>query len=126
MDHITSPDAYTSDNPNTNAVKVGDMIFASGLVGKDPDTGEFGANMAEQTELAFTNLDHVLRAAGSSFDHLVEVTVYLDPLAEKSAMNEVYASVIPEPYPARTAIGAELAGEAMVEITAKAVVREGE
>nr|WP_254666266.1 Rid family hydrolase [Humibacillus sp. DSM 29435] len=70
-----------------------------------------------QTKRVFANLSAVLTAAGLTFDNVVKVNVYLTDLADFAAMNEVYAEVFSEPYPARTTVAvAGLPLEAQVEI----------
>ena len=73
--------------------------------------------MSTQARHVFTNLQAVLAAAGRTLDDVVKVNVYLVDMADFSAVNEVYATVFAEPYPARTTVAvAALPLGARVEI----------
>ena len=73
--------------------------------------------MSTQARQVFTNLQAVLAAAGRTLDDVVKVNVYLVDMADFSAVNEVYATVFAEPYPARTTVAvAALPLGARVEI----------
>ncbi len=82
--------------------------------------------MAGQAERALANLAAILGAAGSGLDQLVKVTVYLAEIGDWPAVNEVYARVVPEPFPARSAFAVkDLPKGARVEIEAVAMVTSG-
>ena len=82
--------------------------------------------MAGQAERALQNLAAILAAAGSGLDRLVKVTVYLADIGDWPAVNDVYARVVPEPYPARSAFAVkDLPKGARVEIEAVATVGAG-
>ena len=70
-----------------------------------------------QTRQVFSNLEHVLAAAGAGFDSVVKTTVYLADMNDFTAMNEVYATMFASPAPARSTIqAARLPRDARVEI----------
>jgi enamine deaminase RidA (YjgF/YER057c/UK114 family) len=107
------------------AVKVGNLVFVSGQVGRDVARNEIVDGAAAQIEQAFANLRQVLAAAGASFADVVEIVTYhvaIDQqLAEFRAIKDRY---FPSNYPAWTAIGvASLAHPKMVfEIKCTAVL----
>nr|MBA3587617.1 hypothetical protein [Chloroflexota bacterium] len=105
----------------------GELVFTAGQLGLDPATGEFAADdVAGQAERALANLAAILGAADSGLDQLVKVTVYLAEIGDWPAVNEVYARVIPEPFPARSAFAVkDLPKGALVEIEAVAMVTSG-
>jgi len=106
--------------PYSQAIVLGDMVFAAGQIGIDPATGEVveGA-VGEQTERVMQNLGAVLEAAGSGLDRLVKTTIFLVDFGDFAAMNEVYARHVVEPYPARATVQiAALPSGALVEIEA--------
>ena len=109
------------------AIRAGDLVFTSGQLGTDPQTGEFaGADVSAQAEQALANLAAILAAADSGLDRLVKVTVFLVDIADWPALNEVYGRVVPEPYPARSAFAVrELPKGARVEIEAVALAGGG-
>jgi 2-iminobutanoate/2-iminopropanoate deaminase len=110
--------------PLSQAIKVGEWVFASGQLGNDPKTGKLAAGgiRAETTQVC-ENLKAVLEAAGSSLEKVVKVTIYLADLKELTEMNEVFSSYFPKDPPARTTFeAAALVGGARVEIEAIATV----
>ena len=94
------------------------MLFLSGQVALDPQTGEFvGADVRQQTERVFENIKGVLEAAGANFNHVVKTTVFLKDMNDFAAMNEVYARYFPAAPPARSTVqAARLPKDALVEI----------
>src|SRR5262245_13441337 len=83
--------------PYSQAIKANGMVFASGQIPLDPDTGELiEGNIAQQTERVLNNLKAVLEAAGSSLDNVVRTTVYLADLSDFAEMNAVYAAFFKE------------------------------
>ena len=110
--------------PLSQAIKVGDWVFASGQLGLDVSTGALvPGGIAAETRQVCENLQAVLEAAGSSLDRVVKVTIYMADLAELMAMNEVFSRYFPVDPPARTTFQcAALIGGARVEIEAVAFV----
>ena len=90
--------------PYSQAIKAGDAIHVSGMLGVVPETGAFaGPDIVSQTRQSLTNVSNILEAAGASMADVVEVTVLLAQISDFSAMNDVYAEFFSEPYPARAA-----------------------
>jgi 2-iminobutanoate/2-iminopropanoate deaminase len=110
--------------PLSQAVKVGDWVFASGQLGMDPQTGRLAAGgIKAETQQVCENLKAVLEAAGSSLAKVAKVTIYLADLGELMAMNEVFNNYFPKDPPARTTFqAAALVAGARVEIEAIATV----
>jgi len=123
---IQTENAPAAIGPYSQAIKAGGLVFASGQIPIDPETGEFVAGgIAEQTERVLKNLAAVLEAAGSGLDQVVKTTVFLADMKEFSGMNEVYATFFSEPPPARATVAAAgLPRGARVEIEAVALVSE--
>jgi 2-iminobutanoate/2-iminopropanoate deaminase len=113
--------------PYSQAIRAGDLVFTAGQLGLDPSSGEFAADdVAGQAERALRNLEAILMAAGSGLDQLVKVTVFLAEIADWPAVNEVYARIVPEPFPARSAFAVkDLPKGARVEIEAVATMAPG-
>ena len=110
--------------PLSQAIQVGDWVFASGQLGTDPKTGRLvvGGIHAETRQVC-ENLKAVLEAGGSSLARVVKVTIYMADLGELMAMNEVFSSYFPKDPPARTTFqAAGLVAGARVEIEAIATV----
>lgn len=104
--------------PYSQAVKVGDFIFCSGQVGKDPKTNSFvKGGIESQTRQVLENLKAVLEGAGANLSDVVKTTVYLKDVTDFPKMNEVYASYFQKPYPARATVEvARLPQDALIEI----------
>ena len=86
----------------SQAVRAGEHIYISGLVGIEVSTGNLaGATIQEQTRQALTNCEAILRAAGATLDDVVEVGVLLTNPTDFVGMNEEYATWFPVEPPAR-------------------------
>ncbi|SFH53719.1 Enamine deaminase RidA, house cleaning of reactive enamine intermediates, YjgF/YER057c/UK114 family [Palleronia marisminoris] len=88
------------------AVRTGELLFVSGQVGSRED-GSPEPEFRKQVELAFSNLEAVLAAAGAGFDDIVDVTTFhTDPENQIGAIMEVKSGIFPQaPYPTWTAVG---------------------
>jgi len=118
---ISTPDAPAAIGPYTQAIRVGDTLYTSGLVALDPATGALVAGgIVEQTTRVLENLKAVLAAAGLDMSHVVKTTVFLKDMKDFAAMNELYAKYFaPEGVvaPARSTVQvAALPKDALVEI----------
>lgn len=115
-----APDAI---GPYSQAIRANGLVFASGQIPTDPQTGQFvPGGIQEQTEQALKNLAAVLEAAGSGLDRIVKTTVFLADMNEFSAMNEIYGKFFRENPPARATVeAARLPRDARVEIEAIAL-----
>lgn len=123
-DIITTDRAPRAIGPYSQAVRAGDLVFASGQIPIDPATGEFVAGgVAEQTEQVLRNLTAVFAAADVGLQQVVKTTVFLADMDDFVAMNEVYGRFFGAQPPARATVqAARLPRDARVEIEAIAVV----
>lgn len=121
---IATEQAPQAIGPYSQAVRVGDWIFASGQIPIDPATGEFvPGGIEEQTEQVLKNLTAVFAAAGLAMNQVVKTTVFLADMNDFTAMNQVYARFFPDAPPARSTVqAARLPRDARVEIDAIAVM----
>ena len=120
---IATTNAPAAIGPYSQAVQVGNMLFASGQLGIDPATGNFveGA-VKEQTAQAFKNVKAILAEAGLDISDVVKTTVFLADMGDFEAMNEVYASQFEGAFPARSAVAVKtLPKNGLVEIEVIAV-----
>ena len=123
---ISTDGAPAAAGPYSQAIRAGGLVFTAGQLGMDPPSGELAPDIAAQAKRALRNLEAILIAAGSGLDRLVKVTVYLADIGDWPAVNEVYAAILPEPYPARSAFAVkDLPKSALVEIEAVATVGVG-
>ena len=101
----------------SQAVRAGNTVYLSGQIPLDPATMQLVEGFDDQVRRVFDNLKAVCEAAGGSLNDLVKVNVYLLDLAHFAKVNEIMASYISQPYPARAAVGvASLPRGAQVEI----------
>ena len=121
---ISSPDAPKAIGPYSQAIRAGQLLFASGQIPTDPATGAIvEGDVAAQTRRVFDNLGAVLKAANLSFADVVKTNVFLADMNDFAAMNEVYARRIGDGPPARSTVEvAKLPSGAKVEIEAIALV----
>lgn len=126
-DAIHTDAAPAAAGPYSQAIRTGGLVFTAGQLGIDPATGELVASdVGAQAEAALGHLRSILEAAGSGLDQLAKVTVFLADIGDWPAVNEVYARIVPEPFPARSAFAVkDLPKGARVEIEAVAAVRAG-
>jgi len=124
MKPVTSQDAPTPVGPYSQAIEHQGVLYLSGQVPLDPKTQQLvGENIEEQTERVLENLRAVLRAAGSDFDRLLRVGVYLTDIREFPRFNAVYQRALSDARPARSTIQvAALPLGARVEIDAIAAI----
>jgi 2-iminobutanoate/2-iminopropanoate deaminase len=109
---VSTPDAPSSPL-YSQAVKAGGLVYVSGLVGVDVITGALaGPTIQEQTRQALANCNTVLRAAGATWEDIVEVGVLLTNPADFAGMNEEYATWFATTPPTRyvAKLGVELPG----------------
>ena len=118
MKAISTKNAPAAIGPYSQAIETGGMIFASGQLPIDPNTGAFPeGGIKEQTRQSILNAKAILEEAGCSLSNVVKTTVLLSDIADFAAMTEVYASFFSEPFPARSAFAVrDLPKGALIEI----------
>lgn len=115
---VASPDAPKAIGPYSAALRVGQLLFVSGQVPFDPETGAMvEGDIGAMTRRVLQNIGALLGAAGLTHAHVVRTTVYLADMDDFAAMNDVYRTFFSEPYPARSTVqAARLPRDARVEI----------
>jgi 2-iminobutanoate/2-iminopropanoate deaminase len=102
---IATEEAPGAVGPYSQGIAADGFVFTAGQVPINPASGKVEAETIEdQTRQVLTNVDAVLRAAGSSLDRVVKMTVFMTDLADFQAMNGVYAEFFPANPPARSAV----------------------
>ena len=106
--------------PYSQGVMLGDLLFVSGQIPLNPETGAVvGVTVEEQTRRVMESLEAILEASGMSMEHIVKTTIYLTDLNDFTKVNSVYSESFRPPYPARATIGVKsLPRGVMVEIDA--------
>lgn len=118
MKTISTANAPAAIGPYAQGNIAGGLLFASGQIPLDPETGEIvGSTVEEQTAQAMKNVAAILEAAGTDFDHVVKTTCFLNDMNDFAAFNAEYAKSFGEVRPARSAVAVEkLPKGALVEV----------
>ena len=122
---ISTPGAPRAIGPYSQAIVANGLLFCSGQIPLDPQTGEMvgASDVRAQATRVMENLKAVLEAAGASFADVVKTTIFLSDLGDFGAVNEIYGAYFPASPPARATVQvAGLPRGAMVEIDAVAVI----
>lgn len=122
---VHTDQAPAAIGPYSQAVRLGNLLFCSGQIALDPQTGELvGTTAPEQAEQVLTNLAAVLEAGGSGMAAVVRTTIFLADMADFAAVNAVYEKHFGDAKPSRATVAVrELPKGARVEIDCIAFVR---
>jgi 2-iminobutanoate/2-iminopropanoate deaminase len=102
---ITSKNAPAPIGPYSHAVQMGNMLFVSGQVGKNPKSGELMLNdIKTETTQVMENLKGILNEAGMDFSNICKTTIFLTDMNDFSSVNEVYGSYFKSDFPARETV----------------------
>ena len=117
---IQTEQAPAAIGPYSQAISIGDLLFTSGQIALDPESGIFlSGEIEEETEQTLKNISAILRAGGLSLENVVKTTVYLSDLNHFSRMNQVYEKYFSKTKPARACVQvAALPKGAKIEIDA--------
>lgn len=124
LEQVQTDEAYESSAPLSQAIRHGDTVYISGNVPVDPDSEELvEGGVGPQTRQVLENVEAILEEAGTSMDNVIRAGVFMTDMDSFDEMNEVYKEFMSEPYPARTAVKAEMANpDILVEIDVIAAV----
>jgi len=117
-ERVQTPAAPNAIGPYSQAIITDSLVFCSGQGPLDPETNTLvDGDITVQTDRTMENIAGLLGAMGLAFSDIVKTTCYLADMDDFKAFNAVYASYMPEPYPARTTIeAARLPMDILVEI----------
>lgn len=108
--------------PYSAAVEAGGLIFVSGQIALDPQTGEAITDIKAATRQILANMQAILEAAGLKLGNIVKTTIYLKNINDFKAVNDIYAGFFPEEPPARSTIEVSALPKGVpIEIEATAV-----
>lgn len=124
MKAIKTNTAPAAIGPYSQAIEANRMVFLSGQLPINPQTGEMPEGIEAQTRQSLTNARAILEEAGLTMNDVVKTTVLLADIADFAAMNAVYSEFFSEPFPARSAFAVrDVPKGALVEIECIAVRR---
>ncbi|MGE3842833.1 MAG: RidA family protein [Vicinamibacterales bacterium] len=117
---VTTAAAPNAIGPYSQAVVVGSLVFVSGQIPLEPESGHLvGGDITAQTHQVLKNLSAILTAAESSLDQVVRTTIFLVDLGDFAVVNDVYSRYFDSPAPARTTVQvSRLPRDARIEIDA--------
>ncbi len=120
---ISTDTAPAAIGPYSQAIVAGDLIFCSGQIPLDPANGQLvEGNVVVQTRRVLDNLSAVIAAAGSSLEHVVKTTIFLQDMNDFQAVNVIYSEYFGTEPPARSTVQvARLPRDVRVEIEAIAI-----
>ncbi|RKL67928.1 reactive intermediate/imine deaminase [Salipaludibacillus neizhouensis] len=114
---IQTNEAPGAIGPYSQAIQIGDFIYTSGQIGLDPKTGEMVEGLETQAHRVMDNVKAVLAAADCDMTDIVKVMIFMQNMDDFAKVNEIYASYLEEPYPARSAVEvARMPKNALVEV----------
>jgi 2-iminobutanoate/2-iminopropanoate deaminase len=125
---IESDEAPEAIGPYSQAVLYGELLFISGQIPIDPETGDLlDGDVEQQTTRVMENLEAVLNEAGLGFGHVLQTSMYLDDMDDYDAVNSIYAEYFGENPPARKAVEvSRLPKDVSIEISLIAAAPEPE
>ena len=126
MKKVRPPNAPAAIGPYSQGIIAGGLLFASGQIPLDPATGNIVSGGIEaQAHQAFTNVKHLVEAAGTTMSAVLKVTVFMADMADFAAVNAIYAQYFIEPYPARSAVAVKsLPKGALIEVEVIAQMKD--
>jgi 2-iminobutanoate/2-iminopropanoate deaminase len=124
---IEVPGVTHGDTPIPMGARVGNMIFSSGIAGKDPATNKLPAEGAEQARFAFQNLQTLVTRGGGSLKDVARVTVFVKDNAQRAHVNASWLELFPDPEdrPARHTQVVDLPGGMLIQLEMVAVAQGG-
>ena len=108
--------------PYSQAVQVGNILFMSGQIGIEPETGIMPDSLSDQVDQVMKNITNVVEKAGGDLSSIVKTTIFLLDMDDFSEFNQVYEKYFLEDPPARSCVEATLPKNALVEIEAIAII----
>ena len=119
---ITSDKAPAAIGPYSQAIEINGMVYTSGVIPVNPETGTVPEDVQDQARQALTSLSHLLDAAGTSLENVVKTTVFIKDMNDFAKINEVYSTFFTGTFPAHSCVEvARLPKDVLLEIEAVAV-----
>lgn len=117
MKEIKTDQAPAALGPYSQGIQTGNLVYLSGQLGLDPQTGNLKEGLEAQTHQAFANIKALLESQGLTLGNVVKVLVLLADIKDFGPVNDIYADYFQEPYPARSAFAVkDLPKGGLVEI----------
>lgn len=116
---ISTDKAPSAIGPYSQAIEINGMVYTSGVIPVNPETGVIGEGVEAQAEQAFKNLCNLVEASGSKVENIVKTTVFIKEMNDFGKINEIYKNYFKEPFPARSCVEvARLPKDVLLEVEA--------
>jgi len=117
VEHFSSEQTIKQDFPFSDAVKVGNTLYLSGMIGEDEEGNLVEGGIVPEAHNVMKRMGTLLAHYNLGYDDVVKCLVMIDDISQWSLFNSVYVQYFEKPYPARSAFGADgLAGNASFEL----------
>ena len=114
---ISSKNAPAAIGPYSQAMRSGNLIFCSGMIGIDPATGTVPEGIEAQTRQVMKNIGALLADNGANYHNIIKTTVFIKDMNDFAKVNEIYGSYFEELPPARSTVEvSRLPKDVLVEI----------
>jgi len=91
--------------PYAQAVQTGKLLFISGQIPIDPKTNLLiEGDIQTQTRQIFKNINAILKAANTSLENIIKITIFMTDLTYFTQVNEICAEILPQPFPTRSTV----------------------
>lgn len=116
---ISTTNAPSAIGPYSQGIKIGELVYTSGQIPVNPETGEMETDIKKATERSMKNVKAILEAAGTSLENIIKTSIFVKDMNDFAAVNEVYATFFKDAPPARSCVEvARLPKDAVIEIEA--------
>lgn len=117
MKFLDTNEAPKAIGPYSQAVEYNGLVYTSGQISLMPDGTMENGDIEHQTKQVMKNLYYVLYSAGSHFDDIIKVTIYLTDMNNFAKVNEIYEHLLGDHKPARSTVAVkQLPNNALIEI----------
>lgn len=121
---IATNNAPGAIGPYSQGIVIGNLLYTSGQIPINVETGEMPSTIEDQTKISLRNVKAIVEEAGASMDNIIKTTVFLSDMNNFTKMNKVYEEFFSSDYPARSCVEvARLPKDALIEIEAIAEVK---
>ncbi len=104
MKKITTDKAPQAIGPYSQAIIANGLMYCSGQIPINPETGEIPEGVEAQAHQVFKNIKNLLEAGGTSIDNVIKTSVFIKDMNDFAKINEIYAQYFTEPFPARSCV----------------------
>lgn len=104
MKQISTNNAPQAIGPYSQAIISNGLMFCSGQIPINPETGAIAEGLEAQAHQVFKNIKNLLEAGGTSINNVIKTSVFIKDMNDFGKINEIYAQYFTEPFPARSCV----------------------